>query len=433
MSTDTATPSSPAPAAPSAPSPHGGAAQGPPPAFTSYQKFVVAMLAFLQFTIVLDFMIISPLGALLLRDLHIATKAFGLVVSAYAFSAGLSGLLAAGFADRFDRKKMLLFFYVGFMAGTLLCGIAPTYRFLLFARIVTGVFGGVIGSISMAIVADLFPFTMRGRVMGVVQTSFAASQVLGLPIGFYLANHLGWHAPFLMIVGITVLVGLFIAAKLQPITEHLKLQRDGNPFAHLVHTLSDRRYIKAFLTTMLLATGGFMLMPFGSTFTINNIGITGDGVSIIYLVTGIVTLFAGPYIGRLSDKWGKYKLFAVGSSLTVVMAIIYTHLGPTPLPIVIAINALLFVGVTSRMISASALMSAVPAPASRGAFMSVNAALQQFAGGVGAYVAGLIVVQLPSGALAHYDVLGYVVSAAMLIVVVMLRAIDKMVAAGPAR
>jgi predicted MFS family arabinose efflux permease len=426
MSTDAAVSAAPAAGAPAV-------APGAPPAFTPYQTFVVRMLAFLQFTIILDFMIISPLGALLLRDLHIQPKAFGLVVSAYAFSAAISGLLAAGFADRFDRKKMLLVFYVGFTVGTLLCGLAPTYKFLLFARVVTGVFGGVIGSISMAIIADLFPFNMRGRVMGVVQTAFGASQVLGLPIGFFLANHLGWHAPFLMIVGLTVVAGFFIATKLQPITGHLALQRDGNPFVHLFRTVSERRYVQAFVTTILLATGGFMLMPFGSTFTINNVGITGNGMSMIYLVTGAVTIVAGPYVGRLSDRWGKYKLFVVGSLLTAVFVVIYTHLGRTPLPIIMAINSLLFVGVTSRMISASALMSAVPAPASRGAFMSVNSSVQQFAGGIGAYVAGLIVVQLPSGVLVHYDTLGYVVCAAMLVTVIMLRSIDRMVAAGPAR
>ena len=416
MTTAPASPASPASPAKPAPTP-----------FTPYQKFVVGMLAFLQFTIVLDFMIMSPLGALLLRDLHIQTSAFGLVVSVYAFSAAASGFLAAGFADRFDRKKMLLFFYTGFTVGTLLCGLAPTYPFLLFARIVTGVFGGVIGSISMAIVADLFPFSMRGRVMGVTQTSFAASQVLGLPIGFYLANHLGWHAPFLMIVGLTVVAGVLIAVKLQPITEHLKLGRDGSAIAHLVKTVSKRRYIQAFLTTMLLATGGFMLMPFGSTFTIHNIGISGDSVSIMYLVTGLVTLVAGPLLGRLSDKWGKYRLFVGGSVVTALTVVVYTHFGRTALPVVILTNSILFVGITARIISATSLMSAVPAPAERGAFMSVMASLQQAAGGVGAYVAGLIVVQSPTGELEHYPTLGYVVCGAMLIVVVMLRSIDRLV------
>jgi predicted MFS family arabinose efflux permease len=403
---------------------------GAPAAFTPYQKVVVAILSFLQFTIILDFMIISPLGAILLRELHIPTTKFGLVVSVYAFAASASGILAAGFADRFDRKKMLMFFYAGFIGGTLLCGIAPTYHFLLLARVVTGVFGGVIGSIVMAIIADLFPMAMRGRVMGFVQTSFAASQVLGLPLGFYLATHFGWHAPFLMIVALGVVAGVFIMIYLRPVDAHLKLQHEGNAFVHLFKTVSKRRYVIAFATTTLLATGGFMLMPFGSTFTINNLGISSDSLSFIYFVTGLCTLVSGPLVGRLSDRLGKYALFCAGTALTILMVIIYTHLGHTALPVVIAINVLLFVGVTSRMISASALMSAVPDPAHRGSFMSVNASLQQAAGGVGAAVAGLIVVQTASGALEHYDVLGYVVTAAMLIVVVMLRKIDRMVASG---
>jgi predicted MFS family arabinose efflux permease len=401
--------------------------------FTPYQKFVVGVLAFLQFTIVLDFMIMSPLGAFLLRDLHIPTAKFGFVVSAYAFSAAVSGLLAAGFADRFDRKRLLLFFYAGFTAGTLLCGLAPTYELLLGARVVTGVFGGVIGSISMAIIADLFPLDLRGRVMGVVQTSFGASQVLGLPLGLVLANHWSWHAPFLLIVGLTVPAGVVIAAFLRPIDAHLALQREGNPFVHLFRTVSHRRYVRAFLTTTLLATGGYMLMPFGSTYTVNNVRISLDRVPTIYFVTGLGTLLVGPWVGRLSDRLGKYPLFCAGSALTIAMVLVYTHLGPTPLPWVALLNTLLFVGITARIISASALISAVPEPASRGAFMAVNASLQQFAGGVGAGLSGLIVVQLPSGALARYDVLGYVVCAAILVVVFMLRSIDRMVTGRQAR
>jgi predicted MFS family arabinose efflux permease len=415
--------------------PEAAPSSSPPPSssaealakFTPYQKSVVAIVTFLQFTIILDFMILSPLGALLLRDLHIPTAKFGLVVSAYAFSAAISGILAAGFADRFDRKKLLLFFYAGFISGTLLCGLATSYRFLLVARVVTGLFGGVIGSIVMAIIADLFPMNMRGRVMGFVQTAFGASQVLGLPLGMVLATRWSWHAPFLMIVGVSLIAGVFIVVKLRPIDEHLKLQRDGNALAHLFRTVSERRYLIAFATTTLLASGGFMLMPFGSAFTVNNIGIPVDRLWLIYLVTGILTLLAGPFLGRLSDCIGKYRMFVFGSTVTVIMVLVYTHLGRTPMFWVIAVNALLFVGVTSRMISASALMSAVPAPASRGAFMAVNASLQQFAGGVAAAVAGLIVVQTPSGPLERYDVLGYVVIGAMSIVVIMLRLIDRMV------
>jgi predicted MFS family arabinose efflux permease len=407
-----------------APAPVAAAA---PAGFSRYQKFVVAMLAFLQFTIILDFMILSPLGALLLRDLHIPASRFGLVVSVYAFSAGISGFLAAGFADRFDRKRLLMFFYTGFVAGTLLCGIATSYHFLLVARMVTGIFGGVIGSISFAIIADLFPMQQRGRVMGVVQTSFAASQVMGIPLGLYLSNHWGWHAPFLMIVGLSTIGGVFIAIYMRPIDGHLALQRPRSAVGHLIKTVSRSRYLRAFGTTALLVTGGFMLMPFGSAFTVNNVGIPIEKLPIIYMITGVCSLIAGPLVGRFSDIVGKYALFCAGTAVSIVMILIYTHLGVTPLWQVVLVNVLLFIGITSRMISASALMSAVPDPASRGAFMAVNSSIQQVAGGVAAGVGGLIVVQTTTGSLAHYDVLGYVVIGSMALTMGMLFFINRMV------
>ena len=184
--------------------------------FSRYQKFVAAILAFLQFTVILDFMILSPLGAQLMPDLHISPVQFGLLVSTYAFSAGVSGFLAAGFADRFDRKKLLLVFYAGFLAGTLLCGLASGYHVLLLGRLITGVFAGVVGSVSFAIITDVFPLEMRGRVMGVIQTAFAASSVLGIPIGLLLSTRWRWNAPFLLIVVVGVSVGWLIQGESGP-------------------------------------------------------------------------------------------------------------------------------------------------------------------------------------------------------------------------
>jgi len=191
--------------------------------FTGYQKFAILILALTQFTIILDFMVMSPLGDILMKSLNIKPSQFGICVSSYAFSAGISGLLTAGFADRFDRKKLLLFFYSGFIIGTFLCGIVNTYPLLVTARIVTGLFGGVIGSISMAIVTDIFLMEQRGRVIGYLQMGFGASQVLGIPIGLYLANFWGWHSPFLWVAAMAVVIASLIALKLQPITKHLAL------------------------------------------------------------------------------------------------------------------------------------------------------------------------------------------------------------------
>ena len=395
--------------------------------FTPYQVFVIAIISLLQFTVILDFMVLSPLGAILIDTLHITTSQFGLVVSAYAFSAGAAGLLTAGFADKFDRKKILLFFYTGFIIGTLLCAIAPTYQLLLYARIITGIFGGVIGSISLAIITDLFKMEVRGRVMGFVQMSFAASQVLGLPIGLLLANHFGWHAPFWMIAFTGTILGIVIKMKLKPIDHHLLLKAEHNAFQHLLKTLTRPDYIKAFMATTLLATGGFMLMPFGSAYSINNLGITLAQLPLVYLITGFASIVFGPLTGKLSDKIGKFNIFCVGSVISISMVAIYTHLGITPLWELILLNVILFIGISSRMIASSALLTAVPDAKDRGAFMSINSATQQISGGVASLIAGLIVIQTNSGKLARYDILGYVVIASMLIAVVMLYFLNKRV------
>ena len=388
--------------------------------FTTYQAFMIAILAILQFTVILDFMVLSPLGALLMQKLNITTSQFGLVVSAYAFSAGASGLLAAGFADKFDRKKLLLFFYTGFIAGTLLCAIAPSYHLLLIARIVTGIFGGVIGSISFAIISDLFRLEVRGRVMGFVQMAFAASQVLGIPIGLLLSNHFGWHAPFWMIAGFGTLVGIVIIIYMQPITGHLKIKSERNPFQHLIKTLSESHYIRAFLATTLLATGGFMLMPFGSAFSIHNLGLSMEQLPLLYGITGVFAIIFGPLLGKLSDRIGKYKMFVFGSILTMIIVAIYTNMGVSPFWLIVVLNVILFIGISSRMISSSALMTAVPEPQDRGAFMSINSSVQQISGGVASAVAGLIVVQKNGGILQHYNTLGYVVMGTMVLTVVLL-------------
>jgi predicted MFS family arabinose efflux permease len=224
-------------------------------AFSGYQKFVIGVLAFLQFTIILDFMIISPLGAMMMPALHITPHQFGLAVSAYAFSAGISGFLAAGFADRFDRKRMLLFFYCGFLVGTLLCALATTYPLLLMARIVTGLFGGVLGSVVAAIATDLFPLEMRGRVIGIISTAFAASQVLGLPAGLFFATHWDWHMAFFAILAVAVPAGLVIAFFMKPVADHILLKQERSPLMHLLHTLTEPRYWPAFVLVMLLQRG----------------------------------------------------------------------------------------------------------------------------------------------------------------------------------
>jgi predicted MFS family arabinose efflux permease/AcrR family transcriptional regulator len=397
------------------------------PIFTSYEKFVIAIIAIIQFSVVLDFMVLSPLSAILLEEMKISTAEFGWVVSAYAFSAGISGILAAGFADKFDRKKLMLFFYIGFVFGTFLCAIAPTYQFLMMARIVTGIFGGVISAISFAIISDIFKVEHRGRVMGYVQMAFAASQILGLPIGLTLANKFGWHSPFWMIAFFSLVVGVIILIYLKPVTEHLKIKSEVHPFQHLWNTVSNSNYMKGFLATVFLATGGYMLMPLGAAFSTRNLHISKELLPVLYGVTGVFSIAFGPLIGKMSDKLGRFKVFLFGTVLSGIMVAIYTQLGPTELWLVILINVILFLGINSRIISSSALMTALPEQKDRGAFMSINASIQQLSGGIAAGIAGLIVFkpELETAPLQRYDILGYVVLVSMAIAAVMIFRLDK--------
>jgi predicted MFS family arabinose efflux permease len=398
--------------------------------FSSYHRFVILALALTQFTVVLDFMVMSPLGDMLMKSMNLSTKQFGMAVSSYAFSAGISGILTAGFADRFDRKKLLLFFYTGFIGGTLFCGLANTYPLLIAARIITGLFGGVIGSVSMAIVADLFPIEKRGRVMGFLQMGFGASQVLGIPISLYIADKWGWQSPFLMIVGLAAIVYIGVFTMFKPVTGHLQQQTDKTPLLHLWHTFRQRNYRIGFLSTALLSLGGFMMMPWGSAFAINNLKLSQQQLELLFMVAGVSTLMIMPLIGKISDKIDKFKLFTIATVWMMVVVSIYTNLTPVGFGIVITMNILMMMGIMSRMVPSMALTSAMPAARDRGAYMSISASLQQMAGGVAAAVGGLIVVQKDKfSPLEHYNILGYVIIAISLASIFMVYRVSELIKA----
>ena len=398
--------------------------------FTRYQALVIVLIALTQFTVVLDFMVMSPLGDMLMKSMELTTKQFGLAVSVYAFSAGTSGLLTAGFADRFDRKKLLLFFYVGFIAGTLSCGLATTYPMLIAARIITGLFGGVIGSISMAIVADLFPLQQRGRAMGFIQMGFGASQVLGIPISLYIANHWGWQSPFLMIVGLATIIWSLVMLKLRPVTKHLELKTEKTAIKHLWHTLKLRDYRTGFLLTALLSIGGFMMMPWGSAFAVNNLRVSNEQLPIMFMASGIAALIVMPLVGKLSDKIDKVKLFTVAALCMMVIIVIYTNLTPVPFFLIITLNILMMTAIMSRIVPAMALVSALPKMQDRGAFMSINSSLQQIAGGIAAAVGGMIVIQkTKTSPLQHYDTLGYVIVVIIILNIIQLYRVSNMIKA----
>jgi predicted MFS family arabinose efflux permease len=396
--------------------------------FTTYQKVVIAILALTQFTVVLDFMVMSPLGDLLKKTMDLTPSQFSYVVASYAISAFASGFLTAGFADKFDRKKLLMFFYIGFIVGTYLCGMVETYPMLIFARIVTGVFGGVMSSISMAIVADLFSIQQRGRVMGFMQMGFGSSQVLGIPISLWIANIWGWQSPFFLIVAMSMVILVVIVLYLKPVVKHLEEQKDENALLHLFHTLKQRNYRIGFLATALMSIGGYMIMPWGSVFAVNNLKVTADQLPVLFMISGIATLIIMPIIGKLSDKMDKFNLFVIASIWMIVVIVIYTQLVPVPFWFIVLMNVLMMMGVMSRMVPSMALVSALPEMHDRGSFMSINSSLQQLSGGVATLIGGMIVHQKTKDSpLENYDILGYVIVVILIVCAINLWRVSKIV------
>ncbi len=399
--------------------------------FTSYQVWIAVLIALIQFSVVLDFMVLAPLGTFVMDDLHLQPGEFGLVVAAYAISAFASALLTAGFADRFDRKKLLLFFFGGFIIGTLLCGLATDYWSLLGARIFTGLFGGVMGSISMAIVTDVFEVSKRGRMMGFIQMGFGVSQIVGIPFGLWLTNKFNWHMPFYAIVIFAVIVFVMTIGFMKPIVAHLAIQEKRNAFQHLYKTLSNRRYQRGFMATILLATGGFMLMPFGSDFAVKNLKIDPDSLTFMYMITGVFTFASSFLAGMLTDKVGKMAMFTFGTFLSITIVLIYTNLGVTPILYVVLLNIILFIGINSRIVPAQALLTSVPSPQDRGAFMSLNSAIQYLSGGISASIAGLIVYKDASGQIHNYPIIGFVVTGTSLIALVLMFRLNNLLKQKP--
>lgn len=378
-------------------------------AFSKYQVIAIVILALTQFSVVLDFMVMSPLGDLIMKNMKIAPSEFGIVVSCYAFSAGISGFFTATIADKYDRKKLLLIFYSGFIVGTLLCGLATNYWFLVSARIVTGIFGGVIGSISLAIVADIFELNQRGRVMGFLQMGFGISQILGIPISLFLATKWNWQAPFYLIVGLALVIFTLSFFALKPIVGHLSLQRD-NPIKHMWKTISNRNYRIGFLATAFMSLGGYLMMPWGSSFSVNNVGIAQSDLPLMFMIIGLSTISIMPIIGKLSDRFNKYSIFVASSIMMIISVVVYTNLGHVSFTVLVVVNMVMMAGIMARMIPSQALTTSVPEPKDRGAFMSINSSLQQMAGGIAALVGGAIVQQKNEfSPLEYFDTLGYVV------------------------
>jgi len=374
------------------------------------ERFFLLALAGIQFTHILDFMIMMPLGPVFIKVLNINTHQFGLLLSSYTFAAAASGIFATYYIDRFERRQLLLSLYACFIAATLICGLAPNYVILFIARAFAGAFGGILGSLVQTIIADTIPFERRGKALGTVMAAFSVSTVAGVPLSLFLANHipsLGWRAPFFFIAIVSCVILYLAYRNIPKIMGHLSHVHEGSRFQQIYQIAFAPRHLKAFGFMFLIMMTGFTVIPYIALYLTSNVGIANDYISLVYLCGGVATLITSRYIGYLADKHGKVSIFKVLAIVSLVPVLVTTNLPPVPLWLVLINSTAFFILISGRMIPAMAIISQVVDAKIRGTFMSLIGSVQMFASGVASVVAGAIVTIGADGNMQHYNLVGF--------------------------
>ena len=381
------------------------------------ERFFLLTLAGIQFSHVLDFMIMMPLGPVLMAALGIGTHEFGLLVASYSFSAAISGILAATFVDLFERKRLLLIVFTLFGVATLACGLAPGYSTLMLARGLAGVFGGIMGALVQTMIADSIPFSRRARASSVVSSAFSISTIAGVPLSLLLANHFGWRAPFVLIAALTVIflgIGLRFLPELR---HHIGEEKRAHLLSATFSVLGDSNHLRALFFSALVIFSGFTIIPYITVYAVNNVGIALEDIPIVYLVGGTATFISARLIGRWADKFGKIEVYRRVALLAMVPTLVLTHAGVLPLWIWLIISASFFVLISGRMIPSMAIIASSAQPKLRGTFMSLNSTVQSLAMGLATTLAGFLTSFDATGRIVGYSLVGYVAIAANLVAI----------------
>ncbi|EPR68664.1 MFS transporter [Cyclobacterium qasimii] len=388
------------------------------------EKLLLWTLAAINFTHIVDFMILMPLGPQLMRIFEISPQEFGLLVSSYTFSAGVSSFFGAFILDKYDRRSILMWVFLGFFVGTLACALSPNYPFLLFSRILSGLFGGLTSALIFAIIGDAIPDHRRGSAMGLVMAAFSVASVVGVPFSLFIASMSNWHAPFFFLAFLAVVILLLIYKFVPSIKVPKKEGKDmPSPRQVIMRVTGNANQMRAISLTIMMMFGQFMIIPFLSPFMVANVGFSELQLTYIYMAGGFFTVFTSPWVGRLTDKYGKVKIFTIFMSLNVIPIGIITHLGPTPILLALVVSTLFFVTSNGRMVPAAALITGTAKSENRGSFLSFNSSVQQLSAGLASFFGGMILVENAAGELQNFGYIGYIAIIISLLCIPLIRRI----------
>ena len=380
------------------------------------EKRLLRSLSGIQFSNILDVMIIMPLAPMLMRTFHLTAVQFGLLVSAYTFMAAVTSIIAAMVIDRFDRRRVMLSFFAAFIVATALCAVAPSYHLLLLARGLAGMFGGVLGSLVHVYIADCIPYERRGQATGKVTAAFSVAVVLGVPVSLLLVNHtgLGWRAPFILVALVGMVIWWMAHKAIPSIPTRITDQRLSQTLVPIKRVLAQHNHWRAFAFMFLLMLGGFTVIPYITLYSTLNLHFPETLLPLLYLSGGLFTFFTSQWFGRLADRHGKARVFRVIAVLAMLPILAMTNVTDIPWWGVLCITTPFFVFVSGRFVPGMAIISSAGVPHLRGTFMSVNSAVQSIGSSIATLIAGFIITINPQGLLEHYNIVGYVACSAIL-------------------
>lgn len=373
------------------------------------EKLIITVLFFVQFTHMVDFVVMMPLGPKLVRAFALSPTQFSYVISSYAFAAALSGLISSFFVDNHDRKKVLLVFYAGFLFANIFCALAVNYSMLVISRILAGGFGGVLAGLTFSIIGDVVPEMRRGKATGIVMSAFGTASVVGIPLGLYLADHYDWHSPFWLISALSLLVIIITALKMPSITGHIKLQqfKKSEELTKIINLFKDKNCRSSFMLSCSYIISGFLVIPFISQYLVKNVKLLENQLSLTYFFGGLFTLFTSRMIGVMADKYGKHYMLYILGPLSLIPIYLITNLGAVSLSTVLIISTSFFILISGRFVPVMAIVTSSVTKSNRGAFMGINSSLQQMSMGLASVLSGMIISYNLSGEMDHFNVVGY--------------------------
>lgn len=373
------------------------------------EKLIILILFCVQFTHILDFVLMMPLGPKLLRFFNITSHEFSYLVSSYAFAAAFCGLISSFFIDKYDRKKVLLFFYTGFLIGNFACALSTSFYTLIFGRILAGGFGGVLAGLSFSIVGDVVPEMRRGTATGTVMSAFGVASVIGIPLGLMIAEKFDWQAPFWAISILTILILILVSLKLPSMKEHISsdLNKNKFEFTHIINLFTGQNTRNALMLTVTYMMSGFLVIPFIGQYLVRNVGLLESQLSYMYFTGGLCTLLTSRIIGKMSDKHGKHKVLFIIGPLSIFPIIFITNLPPVPLYLVLIGSTLFFILISGRFVPLMSIITSSVSKKDRGAFMAINTSIQQIAMGLASTIAGFIISNSSDGKLQNFNKVGY--------------------------